>query len=318
MAKAGKILIVLLAVLIAACSTKYNEVVPDTVLKVSVINESTNQPITGATVYLFDDSTAFRKTTASIDDPTGYLTSSLTNDTGRVVISKLKSNAQYYVYASFKDNTIVNGTYVTLDNSAKEFVLKNKLAAGSVTSITIPVRPADGFVVIWTSTTNTGSLPIDAFVGSSPAGTLTQGNAAPVPFQAGSVTARARAGKATLESKSASGCFWINEVTINPAGFVYYHLQDCNVGTVAFYTDNVNSAVLPIQLTLNANDGIGSISAVVSSAPTDCSAANLVTAARIPGNYTYQAVSSSGNCIWNGTFTVTTGGCNLIYLNKCN
>jgi hypothetical protein len=318
MAKAGKILAGLLITLIAGCSTKYNEVVPDTVLKVSVINENTNQPVSGATVYLYDDSVAFKKTTSSIADPDGFIASFITNDTGRIVIPKLKSNVQYYVYAYYKDNTIVNGTYITLDNSAKQFFLKNDLTIGSVTSITIPIRPADGFVVIWTQNSNSSALPINTFLESSSVGTITQGNSAPAPFQPGSVTARARTGNITIEGKSATGCFWINQVKVNPGGFVYYNLQDCTVGSMGFYTDNVNSSVLPIQITLNANDAIGSVSSVVSSVPADCSSANVVSALRVPGNYTYQAVSTSGNCVWSGTITVTTGGCNLIYLNKCN
>lgn len=318
MAKVGKILTSLLIVFIAACSTKYNEVVPDTVLQVSVINEGTNHPIAGATIYLYEDSVAFQKTITSVGDPTGFTNSFITNDSGKVVIPKLKNNIQYYVYAYFKDNTILNGTYITLDNSAKQFVLKNNLTIGSVTTITIPVRPADGFVVIWTPNSNTNALPIDAFIESNPVGTLTQGHSSPAPFQPGSVTARARSGKVTLEGKSGTGCFWINQVTVNPGGYAYYDLQDCTVGTLAFYTDNLNSSVLPIQITLNANDAIGGISTVVSSVPTDCTAPNLLKAIRVPGNYTYEAISTSGNCIWTGTITLTAGGCNLIYLNKCN
>ncbi len=317
MAKVGKILTTIVLALAAACSTN-NAVVPDTVLKVTVLNESTNLPLKGATIYLYDNTDLFTQTISSIADPSGYITSLVANDSGKVVIPKLKAGVHYYVYAYFRDTSIVKGTYITLDNSSSQYVLKNELTRSSITSITIPVRPSDGFIVFWTHPSNNAALPIDAFIANAAAGTLTQGNTAPVAFQSGSVTARARAGQATVEGKSSTGCLWAGQTKVNAGGFSFYSLQDCSVGTVAFYTDNVNATVLPIQLMLNANDGIGNISSVVSATPTICAALNLIRASRVPGSYTYQAVSPSGNCVWNGTFTLTAGGCNLIYLNQCN
>lgn len=317
MAKVNKILTAFLLAL-AACSTKYDEVAPDTILKVSVINESTSLPLKDATVYIYDDSTLFKQTITSVDEPTGFITSSVTNDTGNVVIPKLKPGVQYFVYAYYQDFTIVDGTYITLDNSAQQFVLKNELVRGSITKTTIPVRASDGFVVFWTKASNAVSLPINTFIANSSVGAITQGNAAPIPFQPGNVTARARAGITSVEGKSITGCLWVNQVNVVAGGILNYGLSDCDVGTVAFYTDNLNAGVLPIQLTLNANDPIGNISAVVASTPVDCSAANLATAVRIPGNYTYQATSNSGNCVWSGTFTLTSGACTLIYLTQCN
>lgn len=318
MAKINKILTAISLVLVASCSTKYDEVAPDTVLKVSVINESNSQPLRGAVVYVYDNESAFKKTIASVDEPSGFAVSYVTNDTGQVVIPKLKTNVQYFVYAYYKDSTIVAGTYITLDNSAKQYELKNILTQSSITTVTIPVRPSDGFVVFWTAASNAASLPIAAFIGSSSVGTVTQSSASGVAFQSGSVTARARAGQNTVEGESGTGCVWVDGVNVIPGSFSFYPLSDCGLGTAAFYTDNVNAGVLPIRITINANDNIGSITSVVTSTPPDCAAANLTTAFRTPGGYTYEATSTSGNCVWTGTFVLDIGSCNLIYLDKCN
>jgi hypothetical protein len=318
MSKAGKILSTLLLLLTAACSTKYAEVVPDTELSVTAVRADTQAPLEGATIYLYDSDTAFHQTISSVAAPSGFISSFTTDSKGAVLISGLKANVQYYVYAYYKDSTIIQGTYITLDNSAQEYVLKNNLPQGSITNITIAVKPSDGFVLFWTNESNSAALPIAAYVGNSAVGTILEGNAAPAPFQSGSVSARVRSGTLTVEGKSGTGCIWTNQVTVDAGTFFYYNLADCSVGTIAFYTDAVNTNVLPIQLTLNANDGIGTITSPVTDTPSDCNSPNLVTIARTPGNYTYQAISPNGNCVWNGDFTLAAGECNLIYLTQCN
>ena len=318
MAKARKILTAFLLTLGVACSTKYNEVKPDTVIEVFVNDEATGRAISGARVLLYDDSAAFHQTISSAAEPSGFVSSYTTDNTGAATIEKLKTNTNYFVYAYYKDTTVITGTYITLDNSARQYALKNTLADGSQTVVTISLRPSDGFIVLWTGSANSAALPIDVFVNNISAGSVTKGNSLPSLFQTGSVSQRMRAGKAIIEGKSSSGCYWTNQVTVNAGSIRYFGLTDCSVGTIAFYTDFVNTSDLPIQLTLNANDAIGTISAVVSSTPTDCSAVHLATALRETGNYTYQAVSASGNCVWSGSFMLTAGECNLIYLTKCN
>ena len=267
---------------------------------------------------MYDDSAAFHQTISSVAEPSGFVSSYTTDNAGAATIEKLKTNTSYFVYAYYKDASIITGTYITLDNSAKQYELKNTLADGSKTVVTISLRPSDGFIVLWTGSSNSAALPIDVFVNNSTAGSVTKGNSLPSLFQTGSVSQRVRAGKAMIEGKSLSGCYWTNQVTVIAGSITYFGLADCSVGTIAFYTDFVNASDLPIQLTLNANDAIGTVSAVVSTTPADCSAVNLVTALRVPGNYTYQAVSASGHCVWSGSFTLTAGECNLIYLTKCN
>jgi len=318
MSKAGKILVTLLLLFLAACSTKYAEVVPATELSVRVVREDTKAPLGGATVYLYASDTAFNQTISSVAKPSGYISSFTTDAQGDVLISGLKVNIQYYVYAYYRDSTIIQGTYITLDNSAGNYVLKNNLPQGSITSITIAVKPSDGFILFWTKPSNNTALPISVYVGNSLVGTILQGNAAPAPFQSGSVSARVRSGTMTVEGKSGTGCIWANQVTVAAGTFLYDSLSTCRVGTIAFYTDAVNTTALPIQITLDANDGIGTISSIVTATPSDCSAANLVTVVRTPGNYTYQAVSASSNCLWNGEFTLAAGECQLLYLTQCN
>jgi hypothetical protein len=68
---------------------------------------------------------------------------------------------------------------------------------------------------------------------------------------------------------------------------------------------------------LNANDALPNLTSAVGSLPTDCTAGNMVKAVRIPGNYTYEAISPSSSCLWTGSFSLAANQCVLIQLNTC-
>jgi hypothetical protein len=315
MAKAGKILIYV-GITLSACSTKYNEVEPETELVVTIKND-TGTPLDKADVYVFDDLTAYNQTAAT-GAPAGFLATAQTNQ-GTVTITNLPFDKQLYVYAGYQDKDLFPGTYITFDNSTENFNLKNPLARGSVTSLEIILKAADGFITFWTQETNSAALPIDVFLGGNPDGTLAQTALSPPGvFESNGLTVRVRKGNINIEGKSSTGCLWTNQISTALGKNITYQLSNCAVGTVAFYTDSSNASKLPISLTLNSNDDIGNITSATTIIPTDCSAVNLSIALRVPGNYTYEAVSPSGSCIWTGTFTVTAYGCTLIPLPTCN
>src|SRR5580704_4073978 len=147
MAKTGKILI-WAGVILCACSTKYDEAEPDTELVVTIKNV-TNAPLDNANVYVYDDLSVFNQT-ALTGVPAGFLAMSQTTQ-GAAIIKNLPFNKLLYVYASYQDTSIFHGTYITLDNSDENFIIENPLTRGSVTSLTITVGPADGFITFWTA-----------------------------------------------------------------------------------------------------------------------------------------------------------------------
>jgi hypothetical protein len=315
MEKAGKILMVAGAVLLCTCVTDYESVAPPTELTLSIANES-GTLLSGADVYIYEDLTAFNQTIDS-GTPAGFVNTTKSTN-GNAQLGQLKSDISYYLYVLYKDPTVFPGTYVTYDNSEEKFSLKNKLTPGSLSSVRITLKPTDGFITYWTANANTNILPIDIFHGTTAKGILTQSlTAQPALFQTGALTLRTKKGNITFEGKSAAGCLWASTVTLAGSQSIFYQLEDCSVGTIAFYSDNTNNSKLPITLKLNANDVLPNITAAVGLIPADCSANNLVQAVRIPGNYTYEAVSTAGNCIWTGSFSLGANECKLIPLSTC-
>jgi hypothetical protein len=315
MAKAGKILIAI-GITLWACSTTYNEVAPDTELIVTVENE-TGQLLDVVDVYVFESHAAFTQTAGS-GVPAGFLITGKTKQ-GVVTLTNLPFDQGLYIYATWQDTAVFPGTYVTFDNSDQSYSLKNPLTRGSVTSLHIVVKPADGFITFWTSVADSSSLPINVFLGGVSGGTLNHSSASPpTHFQSQGLTVRARKGNVNIEGKSPSGCLWADTVTAIAGQNIIYQFTNCTVGTIAFYTDNSNATKLPISVTLNSNDVIGDVIAPVTTTPADCSAINLATAFRVPGDYTYEAKSANGNCLWTGTFTLVTNNCTIIQLSTCN
>ena len=315
MEKAGKVILVTSLWLMCACATKYESVVAPTELVVAVEN-SAGVPLDGANVYIYDDLSAFNQR-FSTPDPVGFLSTTKSLN-GIAKLGELNATSTYYLHVGFKDTAPFPGNYVNYDNSDEKFILKNKLTQGSVTYVRVVLTPADGFITFWTPSSNTAVLPIDVFYGTTKVGTVSQTFSSPPGISApGATTIRTRKGVVTWEGKSASGCIWSNTITLAGAQSVFYQLEDCGVGTIAFYTDNTNASRLPITLKLNANDVLTNIISVVSAVPPDCNAANLVKAIRVPGTYTYLATSTVSGCAWTGSFVLAANQCKLIPLSIC-
>jgi hypothetical protein len=315
MEKAGKILILASAWVFCTCVTDYQTVAPGTDLIAYVTNDK-GLLLDGAELFIYKDSAAFNAHVFS-GTPAGFVsTVQTTNGIGS--ITKLEADVGYYVYAVYKDQSIYPGTYITYNNSKENFSLKNKLVRGSVSYIDIILKPADGFITFWTASSNTAALPIEIFYGTSTMGSVSQGMAAAPPlFGAGALTIRTKKGNITFEAKSPTGCLWNSTISLAGAQSVFYPLSDCSVGTIAFFTDNTNAARLPLTLTLNANDGLANLISVVGSIPTDCSPGNMIKAFRVPGNYTYEAISTTSLCLWTGSFSLAANQCKLIQLATC-
>ena len=315
MEKAGKIVILTAFWLLGSCVSDPVTTALSTEIAVTV-QDTFGTPLNAADVYIYDNVDAFNQTISS-GTPAGFVSQAQTAN-GVATLTKLSPSILYYIYAAFKDFTIYPGTYITSDNSEENFTLKNKLTIGSLSSVHIVVKPIEGLITFWTAGTNGAVLPIDLFIGTTQAGTLnTSTSSAPAPFATGALTVRARKGNRTFEGKSASGCLWANVINLGSAQSVTYQLETCSVGTIAFYTGSSNAAKLPITLKLNANDALSSLSTAVSSVPSNCSAANIVNAFRVPGTFTYEAISVSGNCVWTGTFILNANQCLLIPLPTC-
>ncbi len=315
MEKAGKILILASAAFLCTCVTDFQSVAPPTSLSITVQNGS-SVLLDGADLYVFDNANSFNQAIGS-GSPAGFVSTAKSTN-GIALFDQLAPEVLYYIYAVYKDTAPIAGTYITYDNADEKYSLKNSLSAGSLTSLRIVLKPADGLITFWTTPSNNPVLPISIFSGSASIGTIAQSFAtAPAAFSTGAVTLRARKGTVVMEGKSAAGCLWTDTFTVTGGQNVFYKLGDCGVGTIAFYTDNTNATKLPINIKLNANDALSDLTTISSSVPTTCSAPNLVTAVRIPGTYTYEAISPSGNCLWTGTFTLGANACNLIALPTC-
>jgi len=315
MEKACKILTFLSAVLLWTCVSDLQTVAPLTGLSITIQNDS-GTLLDGVDVFIFDNQVAFNQTVSS-RTPTGFVKSTRSAK-GNAQFDQLADNVLYFIYATYKDLAKIPGTYITYDNAEEKFSLKNKLTAGSLSSLLIVLKPSDGLITFWTDASNSAVLPISIFSGTAPVGSITQPlPSAPAAFSAGSGTVRAGKGVLTIEGKSGSGCVWVKTLNIIPGQNTTYQLETCGVGSIAFFTDATNISRLPITLQLNANDALPAMTSVVSAGIPSCGAANTITVFRVPGTYTYQANSVSGNCVWTGSFILAVNSCALVSIATC-
>jgi hypothetical protein len=315
MAQARKILIVFCFGILSACSTRYDDVAPDTELVVTVKDES-GAILDSAGVFVFADKSAFDNT-ALTGVPTGFVGASPVTQ-GMATIKGLPYGKQLYIYAASVDRVAIPGHTITIDNADASNTLKNNLTRGSITYTEVTVTPADGFITFWTTPSNSFAVPIAVFVGNSSVGIVLQTSpSVPIPFQTDGLTVRARRGNVSFEGKSAAGCIWTGQVTLAGGEIASHQFVDCVVGSIAFYTDNSNAAAMPISIIINANDQVPNLVSPVTGTPADCGDLNLSVANRVPGNYTYEAISANGSCAWTDTFTLAANECKLIYLTTC-
>lgn len=177
-----------------------------------------------------------------------------------------------------------------------------KLAASSV-------APTTGRLSIWTDYTS----PITVNVDGGVAGSLTTyfSNGAPACGQAGTLTITVPAGAHTVGGVSGSTT-WNGSATVTAGGCSLFQLRapannGPSTGTLSIWTDYTSAISLKV-------DGapVGNLTTYFASTTPACGQSGTVNVTLPAGTHTVSGIS--GSITWNGTATVTAGGCSLFKL----
>lgn len=302
-------------VLILAACKKTKEIIYDpTNVDLTVVDDNGN-PLQGAVIRLFDDIDKYQNSKEGGAE-TGYVTKVISDKDGKAYFDDLNSEKSYYFLVTYRDRV----RFLDLDNQDQNYAF-DQLTRGTTSKIKIQLEPAKSVVSFYANNTISGQLPISLFIDEDSIGTITESvNGKPTTaFEKGTLSFRLSQGTKNWYAKSALGCIWTGQVQVKAIeSFEPISLQDCNAGSVTFYTDEENKGILPVKITLGKNDQIGQMNSYLSTVPTGCFQKGTVTAARDVGTYTYTAESVRSGCVWTGTVTIAKGSCSTIKLSKCN
>ena len=247
----------------------------------------------------------------------GYIAKASTDINGKVIFEKLVTDYDYYFLIEYRDRA----RFVDLNNYDTEFKFSQNLTKGTYTFAKITLSQAKSVVGFYVPQDMAANLPVKLYIGNDTTAVLIDSSAATAvtgPNQKGVLDYRFSAGIQNWHAKSAKGCFWGGSINVGTTeSFSPVSLNGCMSGSVSFYVDTTNTVNLPIKITLNSADQIGTLNSTHSGIP-NCFGANMLSAARDTGTYTYTAESLKTSCVWQGKVKITQGGCQTILLPKCN
>lgn len=326
-----KYLFFLLALLFVSCIRESENFKPIVKLNLTVVDDL-NQPVVGARVLAFDDSSTFTN---------AYLTGDYSQDRLPRIAgnpgSIVTGNNGYvsFIVAPEKEYYIL----LVYDDIRREFFMSNygisgllsKIPKRTTLDITAIIGPQNGNVIFYSTSNN--QTPIQVNVGSTGNAILgsitgiytspdTPGVASPNIFKA-----RRQPGRSRYFAKSDQGCVWDGEIVIEKGKNTYVNLDNCLTGRVAFHAQESSGSVYPISITLGGFNLPGESPQLLSVrdaltcdqlssiSPSNASVAQFQ---RSIGTYSYYAQSADGQCVWTGNLVVAEEDCKIVTLGPCN
>lgn len=311
-----KISLGLLALLAASCVT---ELIPDpspTRLGINVLDDN-KEKVYGVSVYLFDNEIDFNdaKKTGNVSKRIKEGITEQLGDSVSLVFTNLNYNSDYYVFVSYRDRK----RFVDLDNFSTSYLVTQKiLYQETTTTVNVNLSQAKSSISFYSNNAPASQFPIKIFLANDSIGKLTENTTGlPNPSSTQGVLNYKISSGDTWFAKSAGGCFWAGSIEVDGTeSFLPIKLEDCDAGAITFWVKDVNASLLPIQLTLNGLDDIGSLQK--SGEALECFSEKGLSVGRKAGTYTYTAKSLSKSCNWTGTIDLGVGNCQMIELKPCN
>lgn len=280
-----------------------------------LVKDDLGKPVSGAIVRMYDDVNNYTSALSTGNDA-NFVSKTITDTTGKTFFTNLNTQKNYYFLVTYKDRA----RFSDLDNSGQQYEFSKYLVKGSTTFAEINLKPAKSVFSFYAGTQIQSHIPIKIFINNDSIGTIntTVSTAPTLNTTNGPLQYRLSQGTNNWYAKSALGCIWTGSLQVTGAeNFTPIALSACNAGSVSFYVDSANTSNLPIKVTLNQNDVLGTLTNYLATSPGKCFAVGSVTAARDTGSYTYTAESLNSSCVWSGTVKISFN-CNVIYLPKCN
>lgn len=314
------VLFLLLGSVFVAC--KKTELEPEaTTLVVKVKDDLGNDIVKNSlTVFLFDDSTAFRKAWQN-DDFSGVTYSTLLTG-GAATFSDIDPDKNYWVYIDY-----FNTQGAQINNFFTQNTLKNLLENGTTTTVVIQLTPyKTGNIAFYsTEVANQDDLLIDVFFDGVSVGTinnlsastpssLTDPNVVKVLYQ--------QPGDHSYYAVGNNGCVWQGVVNVKSGtnDFSTVNLTGCEFGYLNFWIKGTNlQAYGNIDVVFNDDDNVGTLSVSREATPTNCEKVNVLQVARPAGKYVVHAYAKNKQCVWVQTVDVKAGCQNSpIEFKDCN
>lgn len=278
-----------------------------------VVKNDQGIPQAGAEVRVYNDQNVYLNSKNNGFEG-GYIEKLFTDASGKITVSDLNTEKEYYFLVSYRDRA----RFVDLNNYDQEFKFNKYLSKGVDTQAEITLQPAKSIVGFYAPTSLTAQLPVVFYVDGDSIGEINQTVATVSgPNQTGLLSFRFSKGTKKWFAYSDKGCFWYGEVNVGATeSFSPVAIQTCNAGAVKFHVAYESLNQLPIRITLNKSDVIGTLYGTTDT-PT-CFGKNVVSAARDTGTVTYVAESVRSGCVWSGTIKLEQGLCKTVLLPKCN
>ena len=266
------------------------------------------------------------------------------SSTRGITLNNFKS-AGNGVYEFMLDNPNQNyWIFVTNKDGSRSFNLSNfgisgplkKLPSRAIVYLELIIRPDDGNLVFYSTATN--NMPIEVklgefdttYIGNIDTKIINSsftGSGMPSLLQdnISSVWFNKNPGKYSYYAKSNDGCVWTGIVNLEKGKTIPIDLSKCPNGKISFYTTTINSALLPLSVTINGQNlapkevsTLNSVTAITSFNCTASSSPELLTFTRSAGLYNYFISTADGKCVWTGTLNLATDECKFIKLDQCD
>lgn len=284
-------------------------------VEILVLNDSSKAQ-SAAEVRMYDDLDAYSNSKEN-GVYEGFTAKATTDASGKVTFTKLNPDKEYYFLVEYRDRA----RFVDLNNYDNTFKFTKNLSKGSNSFAEIQLNQAKSVVGFYVPANMQSNLPVKLYlINDTSAITITSiTNGVPTtPTQSGVKPYRFSAGTTNWYAKSYKGCFWSGQIKVGTTeSFTPIGLSACYAGSVGFKADSLNKNNLPIKVTLNNADVIGTIYAVAKNGAVTFEP-NVISAARDTGTYNYTAESLKSNCVWQGKVKITNGATQVIVLPKCN
>jgi hypothetical protein len=280
------------------------------------VKDGNNNILQGAIVRIYDNQNAYL-TDKQNGSEQGFISKSVTDALGEVKYNDLNADKHYFFLVTYQDRVHLQD----LDNTQQDFEFSQFLIKGTNSYVEIHLKPSQSVIGFYVLDKFQNGLPISVYIDSTiSVGNVTQS----IPIeptsgnQAGVLSYRLSPGTHTWYAISQNqGCLWQGQITVlgsesfNPVG-----LSECNAGAVSFYVDTSNVDNLPITITFNNSDQVGTLNHAFTTDPLQCFATGSLTVARDTGTYVYIAVSKNTNCVWTDSIKIGRG-CQMIKFPKC-
>ncbi len=309
--------IFLLAVLIASesCKREKDNFERNPIINITVYDDQ-NKPVDGARISVYETDSAYQNA-SSTRSFAGAFASTVTRPNGLGTI-KLIAGRDFYILITYYD-------------TIREVNLSNILIGGFLTglaeyqtlSLQINIEPVDGNIIFYTTNSNKPPIIIsieNTRTQSYDVKTLTglyTVNTPPTVHENPTAVFLRDPGIYKYFAKSQDGCIWADTLFIQKGEIKLINLSTCESGEIYFYTTAVNDTLLPLSVKLNSTDSLGEI--VASRTPLTCADTkeSTLNAVRQKGLYNYFVKSSSGRCVWTGSFTLQAGDCLIVPIDIC-